>query len=118
MWDLTKKDNYEALKAKCAEFAEKHNLKLSNENLKAGDKIQFMTGYNDDILACAEIFGFDEENKIYLVWDCFWFGTKNEEKRKIKIINNQFQKELKQEKIMQLHAASGKFGQEKEIINN
>jgi hypothetical protein len=88
MWNLTKQDNYEDLKAKCAEFAEKHNLKLSNENLKAGDKIQFMTGYDVDILACAEIFGFDEENKIYLVWDCFWFGIRDEEKRKIKIINN------------------------------
>ena len=29
-----------------------------------------------------------------------------------------FEKELKQEKIMQMHAATGKFGQEKEIIKN
>lgn len=33
-------------------------------------------------------------------------------------INNQLKKQLKQEKIMQLHATSGKFGQEREIINN
>ena len=29
-----------------------------------------------------------------------------------------FEKQLEQEKIMQMHTASGKFGQEKEIINN
>ena len=29
-----------------------------------------------------------------------------------------FEKELEQEKIMQMHAAGGKLGQQKEIINN
>ena len=33
------------------------------------------------------IFGFDGE-EIYIIWDCFWFAIKDEEKRKIKLINN------------------------------
>ena len=37
---------------------------------------------------------------------------------KINATIRNFEKELEQEKIMQMHAASGKFGQEKEIINN
>ena len=37
---------------------------------------------------------------------------------KINATIRNFEKELEQEKTMQLHAASGKFGQEKEIINN
>lgn len=87
MWDLTKKENYESLKEKCKEFAEKHKLEISNGKFKAGDLIKFMTGENDDILACAEILGF-EENKIYLIWDCFWFGIEDDQRRKIEIIQN------------------------------
>lgn len=37
---------------------------------------------------------------------------------KINATIRNFEKELEQEKIMQMHAAGGKLGQQKEIINN
>lgn len=37
---------------------------------------------------------------------------------KINATIRNFEKQLEQEKIMQMHAAGGKLGQQKEIINN
>ncbi len=87
MIDLTKKSNYQEWARKAGEFAEKHKLTLFNGKFKVGDKIQFLGGYNENTLLQTEIFGFDGE-EIYIIWDCFWFAIKDEEKRKIKLINN------------------------------
>ena len=45
-------------------------------NLKAGDKIQFYSGYNDDILYISQIIGFDKYGDAYIIWDCYWYTLK------------------------------------------
>lgn len=57
----------------------------THKKFKVGEIIQFFGGYNDDILYETEIIGFDEE-KIYVLWDCYWFSIADDEKRKIKIV--------------------------------
>lgn len=56
-------------------------------NLKTGDIIEFLGGYNNDILYTTEILGFDKDGDIYVLWDCYWFPIKNEPKRNIRKIN-------------------------------
>lgn len=40
-------------------------------NLKTGDKILFLNGY--DIPMITKILGFSAEGTAYLLWDCYWF---------------------------------------------
>lgn len=46
------------------------STELPQYNLKAGDKIVFMNGYN--VLMQTEILAFDKDNDAYLLWDCYW----------------------------------------------
>jgi len=70
------KDN-QTLKDSINEFKNKNseNIILENKdlNLKAGDIVDVVSGYNYDMVYKVEIFGFDKTNgKAYLVWDCYW----------------------------------------------
>lgn len=54
-------------------FTRKRNIlstELSQYNLKAGDKIIFLNGYN--VLMQTEILAFGKDNDAYLFWDCYW----------------------------------------------
>lgn len=53
---------------------------------KIGDKISFYGGHNNDILYHSEIIGFDTDKDIFVLWDCYWFPIRDEERRKIKKI--------------------------------
>jgi hypothetical protein len=81
IWNLDEKDNNTAINY-CKKFKDAPN----KTKYKVGNKIQFYTGYNDDILACATIKGIDK-NDIYVYSDCYWFPIQDDEKRKIKLIN-------------------------------
>lgn len=52
-----------------------HDLRFdrgTHQEFKVGDVIQFMTGYNNDLLAQASIKGIDG-NDLYVYNDCYWF---------------------------------------------
>lgn len=57
-----------------------------NQNFKVGDMVEFISGYNMDILYTTKIVGFDLSGFIYILWDCYWFPIKDIEYRKIKVI--------------------------------
>ena len=40
--------------------------------LKAGDIIEFWSGYHNDIRYRTKILGFDNAGKAYMLWDCYW----------------------------------------------
>lgn len=62
-----------------------HWFTENHPNFKIGDVIEFVGGYNDDILYKSEIIGFTKDKEIFVLWDCYWFSIKEEEKRQIKI---------------------------------
>ena len=61
---------------------------------KIGQIIEFYGGFNDDILYRSEILGFDNENNIFVLWDCYWFPIKDNKIRQIKLISDIPQKIL------------------------
>jgi hypothetical protein len=62
------------------------STKYMSAKFRVGDIIQFLGGYNGDILYTSRITGFDDDGGIYLVWDCYWFPIRDEEKRHITLI--------------------------------
>ena len=60
-------------------------------NLKVGDVITFIGGYNSDIKFISKIFAFDSKTgNAYVYWDCYWVGLDLKErlvkpKSKIKV---------------------------------
>ena len=63
------------------------NLKSEHPKFKKGQVIQFIGGYNSDILFTSRITGFDSDGDIYVLWDCYWFPIRDEKERQIKIID-------------------------------
>ncbi|MDO5106044.1 hypothetical protein [Capnocytophaga sp.] len=63
------------------DFTENH------EKFKIGDVIEFRAGYYNQNKYKSEILGFDKDGHIYLLWDTYWFGIKDDEKRKIKKVS-------------------------------
>jgi len=43
-------------------------------DLKTGDEIHFMAGYEANIYFVSKILGFDADGSAYVLWDCYWFG--------------------------------------------
>ena len=82
MWDLDKIPNY-AFNESRQYFAKLQNK--PNSNFKVAQKIQFFTGANNDILACAKIKAIDGDD-IYVYNDSYWYPIQDDEKRNIKII--------------------------------
>lgn len=41
-------------------------------NLKVGDVVKFIGGYESDVEFTSEILGFNSEGKAFVLWDCFW----------------------------------------------
>lgn len=71
IWNLDLEKDY--TKEKRIEFLEKNGYdKGTHPDYKIGDIIQFMTGFDNDILAQASIKGIDE-NDLYVYIDCYWF---------------------------------------------
>ena len=64
------------------------NLQLQKEHprYKVGQVIEFNGGYNNDIRMKSRITGFDNDGGIYVLWDCYWYPIKDEERRDIKTI--------------------------------
>ena len=48
--------------------------------LKIGDTVQFLAGYDKNIMYTTEVIGFDTDNKIYMLWDCYWFGIDRDDR--------------------------------------
>lgn len=61
------------------------NLKLETEHPKyeVGDLIEFNVGFYNNIRATSRITGFDKDGGIYVLWDCYWVPTFEDEKRNI-----------------------------------
>lgn len=81
IWDLTEESE------KYRKAATSQSLANDNQEFRAGDVIEFFTGYNNDIRARAEIAGTNGSD-IYLVWDCYWFPIQDDERRQIKKQHN------------------------------
>ena len=83
VWDLIehteKLQDYDRIKTGI------ENLNLQTEHLryKIGQVIEFNGGYNNDIRMKSRITGFDNDGGIYVLWDCYWFAIKDEERRDI-----------------------------------
>jgi hypothetical protein len=63
-----------------------HLAKLPTENktrFNVGEKIEFFTGYNDDIRAAATIKAISGD-EIYVYNDCYWYPIKDDQRRKIR----------------------------------
>lgn len=54
----------------------------THTRFSVGEKIEFFTGYNDDIRASATIKAING-NDIYVYNDCYWFPIQDDNKRKI-----------------------------------
>lgn len=73
------REKFNSFKSKIKGFKEEY------EGLKIGDVIEFVGGYNSDILYTTEILGFDQDGDIYLLWDCYWFPIRlSDSKRQIR----------------------------------
>lgn len=85
-WDEEFKQKFDEYKHKIRGFKE------ANEEwgLKAGDTIEFIAGYNDDIWYTAEVQGFVEDtDEAFIVWDSWWFPIRlNDPKRKVNVTSN------------------------------
>ena len=71
--------------AKIEAFKQRDYITQAHNKFKVGQIIEFWGGYNNDIRYRAEIFAFDKDGEIYVLWDCFWFPIKDETKRDIKL---------------------------------
>lgn len=49
-------------------------------NLKTGDTITFIGGYDSDILYLSEILGFNSQGHAFILWDCFWLDIELKER--------------------------------------
>jgi hypothetical protein len=83
--DLITKTNDTRIKIKEWNKKHKHD-KNKHKKFKIGDKITFLSGYYGHIRYKSEIMGI-EGDSLYLLWDCYWFPIKCEEKSEIKIVN-------------------------------
>lgn len=59
----------------------------SHQKFKIGDVIEFFGGYYGNILYRTEILGFDKEGTIFLLWESYWYGIRDTEKRNIKKVS-------------------------------
>jgi hypothetical protein len=84
VWKLDEQVRHKASEA-AKYLSDRGYDKGTNPKFKVGDVIQFMTGYNDDILAEASIKGIDG-NDLYVYDDCYWFPIQDDTKRKIRIV--------------------------------
>lgn len=72
------REQFNTFKEKARGFSDS-NEKL---NLKTGDVITFVGGYNDDIEFTSEVLGFDADGFAFVLWDCYWFGVNLEDQRR------------------------------------
>lgn len=66
--------------------AENPEILNEGDGFKAGDIVCFISGYNDDIIYTTKVFGISE-GKVYVYWDCYWFGV-DIKRRDVKKVNN------------------------------
>lgn len=78
-------DNKENFIGKIQKFK---NYKPNHNKFKIGNIIEFFGGMNNDIRYRSEILGFDTDNDIYVLWDCYWFPIKDDCRREINIVEN------------------------------
>lgn len=77
----TIREEFEKFKKK---LQERNNFSDENKslNLKIGDVVTFIGGYDSDIEFTSEILGFTSEGKAFVLWDCFWLDIDLIERRK------------------------------------
>lgn len=77
----TIREEFEIFKNK---LKERNNFSEENKslNLKIGDVVTFIGGYDNDIEFTSEILGFTSEGKAFVLWDCFWLDIDLIERRK------------------------------------
>ena len=75
--NLLQKDDNTSLREKFNEWKSKLKF-IANVNYKfdlaTGDKILFKNGY--DVEMISEIIGFNEDGDAYMLWDCYWFPVR------------------------------------------
>ena len=79
---------YEKNRAEIEKWIRENNLSKENEKFKVGQIIEFWAGYNGDIRYKTEITGFGKNGEIYLLWDAYWSHIKDDDYRKIKVVEN------------------------------
>lgn len=76
-FDLIEKYKDSDIKDKFASYKEKTNGFTETNSaldLKVGDTVQFVGGYDKNILYTTEILGFDSDGDAYVLWDCYWIA--------------------------------------------
>jgi hypothetical protein len=43
-------------------------------DVSVGDKVNVISGHNNQLRYITEVLGFDAQGKAYMLWDCYWFG--------------------------------------------
>lgn len=86
-WRLNILPDAGRIKKQFLTWAKNQNRIVTDQNgdLKKGDIIQFYNGYG--VLIESEILGFDEQGKVYPLWDCYWFAIDIKD-REVKLINS------------------------------
>ncbi len=80
-------NKYQELKKEAIEKIKTYqNYTSTHKKFEIGQIIQFYGGYNNDILYQTEILGFNGD-KLYVLWDCYWFSIADDNVRQIKLIN-------------------------------
>lgn len=68
------REKFEKYKSRIKGFHKKEG------SFQVGDKVMFCGGLNGEIKYISEILGFDKDGDCYVLWDCYWFPIKIEER--------------------------------------
>ena len=73
-------EEFDKFKSKVKGFTDEN----TKHNLKTGDTITFVGGYNDDLEFTSKILGFDSDGHAFVLWDCYWFPVNLDTRQLIK----------------------------------
>lgn len=102
IWNLlTEYKNHKSIYDLFAKFKPRiDNFSDENKefNLKTGDTILFLNGY--DLPMITKIIGFDADGRAFMLWDCYWFPV-NLHDRLIQKLNGNY--EEKNNPVRKIH---------------
>ena len=69
--DIEYEEKFNIFKNKVKGFTDSNDIL----NLKTGDIVSFISGYNDDIIYTSKILGFDNDGHAFILWECYWYAV-------------------------------------------
>jgi hypothetical protein len=86
MIDLRAKQNAPEHRRHARPLIERTKNAPNKTRFKAGDVIEFWSGYNDDIRYKSEVIAI-ENGDIFVLWDCYWSPIRDEPRRDIVLVS-------------------------------